>query len=309
MQLAMIGLGRMGMNMVRKLLQGGHEVVAYNRTPQKTEEIAREGATAVYSLSELPDRLSRPRLVWMMLPAGSAVDEHLLQLTEILSPGDIVIDGGNTFYKDDIPRAAMLEEKGVRYMDVGVSGGIWGLKVGYCLMIGGPREVYRICEPVFKTLAPEDGYLYCGPAGAGHFVKMVHNGIEYGMMQAYGEGFQILEASPYAASLNYGEVAHLWNQGSVVRSWLLELAEAAFKEDGKLARIRGHVEDSGEGRWTVNQAVETGVSAPVITLSLMNRFRSRETDTFSDRVIAALRREFGGHAVVSREKKEPGTKN
>ena len=301
MQLAMIGLGRMGMNMVRRLLQGGHEVVAYNRTPQKTEAIAREGATAAYSLSELAEKTSTPRVVWMMLPAGPPVDEHLVQLGDLLSAGDVVVDGGNTYYKDDVRRAAMLEEKGLRYLDAGVSGGIWGLKVGYCLMIGGPKEVYHDLEPVFETLAPKDGYLYCGGAGAGHFVKMVHNGIEYGMMQAYGEGFQILEASPYADTLNYAEVAHLWNQGSVVRSWLLELAEAAFAEDGRLEKIRGYVEDSGEGRWTVHQAVETGVSAPVITLSLMNRFRSREKDTFSDRVVAALRREFGGHAVAGRE--------
>jgi 6-phosphogluconate dehydrogenase len=302
-QIAMIGLGRMGLNMVRRLLQGGHDVVAYNRTPQKTEEIAGEGATAAYSLAELAERLSKPRVVWMMLPAGPAVDDHLLQLKEILGSGDIVIDGGNTYYKDDIRRAAVLEDKGIRFMDAGVSGGIWGLKVGYCLMVGGPKETFEHLKPLFETLAPEDGYLYCGLTGAGHFVKMVHNGIEYGMMQAYGEGFQILDASSYGGSLNYAEVAHLWNKGSVVRSWLLELAEAAFAKDGKLTDIRGVVEDSGEGRWTVNQAVETGVSAPVITLSLMNRFRSRETDTFSDRVVAALRREFGGHAVVTAERK------
>jgi 6-phosphogluconate dehydrogenase len=278
-------------------------VVAYNRTPQKTDEIAREGAVATYSLPEVAEKLAQPRVLWMMLPACPAVDDHLVQLKEILSPGDIVIDGGNTYFKDDIRRAESLAEKGIRFLDVGVSGGIWGLKVGYCLMIGGPKETYQYLEPVFKSLAPKEGYLYCGPAGAGHFVKMVHNGIEYGMMQAYGEGFQILEASPYAKTLNYAEVAHLWNQGSVVRSWLLELAEAAFSKDVKLTDIRGYVEDSGEGRWTVNQAIETGVSAPVITLSLINRFRSRDKDSFSDRVVAALRREFGGHAVVTPEKK------
>ena len=293
----------MGMNMVRRLLRSGHEVVAYNRTPQKTDEIAREGAVATYSLPEVAEKLAQPRVLWMMLPACPAVDDHLVQLKEILSPGDIVIDGGNTYFKDDIRRAESLAEKGIRFLDVGVSGGIWGLKVGYCLMIGGPKETYQYLEPVFKSLAPKEGYLYCGPAGAGHFVKMVHNGIEYGMMQAYGEGFQILEASPYAKTLNYAEVAHLWNQGSVVRSWLLELAEAAFSKDVKLTDIRGYVEDSGEGRWTVNQAIETGVSAPVITLSLINRFRSRDKDSFSDRVVAALRREFGGHAVVTPEKK------
>jgi len=270
----------MGMNMARRLLQSGHEVVAYNRTPQKTEEIAREGAIAAYSLDEVVQKLSSPRLVWIMLPAGPAIDEHILELKRILAPGDIVIDGGNTYFKDDIRRAESLSGKKIHFMDVGVSGGIWGLKLGYCLMIGGPKEAYQVLDPVFKSLAPQEGYLYCGPTGAGHFVKMVHNGIEYGMMQAYGEGFQILEASPYADSLNYAEVAHLWNQGSVVRSWLLELAEMAFSKDEKLTDILGVVEDSGEGRWTVNQAIETGVSAPVITLSLMNRFRSRDNDSF-----------------------------
>lgn len=297
MKIGMIGLGRMGMNMARRLLQRGHQVVAFNRTSRKTDELAGEGAEAAYSLSEMVEKLTAPRVVWMMLPAGPAVDDHLFRLKEILSPGDIVIDGGNTYYKDDIRRAESLAEKEILFMDVGVSGGIWGLEVGYCMMIGGSRETCRYIEPALQSLAPEEGYLYCGPIGAGHFVKMVHNGIEYGMMQAYGEGFQILEASPYAEGLNYAELAHLWNRGSVVRSWLLELAEAAFSKDRKLSDIRGYVEDSGEGRWTVNQAIETGVSAPVITLSLMNRFRSRDADSFSDKVVAALRKEFGGHSV------------
>ncbi|MFO7786091.1 MAG: phosphogluconate dehydrogenase (NAD(+)-dependent, decarboxylating) [Thermodesulfobacteriota bacterium] len=295
MRIAMIGMGRMGMNMARRLLRGGHEVVAYNRTARKTDEITAEGAVPVYSLSELAGALPSPRVVWMMLPAGPAVDEHLMRLKETLSPGDIVIDGANTYFKDDLDRAQSLAEKGIRFLDVGVSGGIWGLENGYCLMIGGPRETYQFLEPVFQVLAPEEGYLYCGPAGAGHFLKMVHNGIEYGMMQAYGEGFQILEASPYAGELNYAEVAHLWNQGSVVRSWLLELAEAAFSRSGNLSEASAYVGDSGEGRWTVEQAVETGVSAPVITLSLMSRFRSRYDDSLSDRLVTALRREFGGH--------------
>ena len=303
MEIAMIGLGRMGMNMVRRLLKGGHQVIAYNRTPNKTDQIVKEGAIGAYSLSELVEKLSPPRVVWLMLPAGPTIDDHLGQLKDLLSEGDMVIDGGNTYFKDDIRRAEMLEEKGIQFVDAGVSGGIWGLKVGYCTMVGGRKEDYEYLEPVFKTLAPEDGYLYCGATGAGHFVKMVHNGIEYGMMQAYGEGFDILEASPYAESLKYAEVAHLWNQGSVIRSWLLELAEAAFKKDPKLSDIRGYVEDSGEGRWTVQQAVETGVSAPVISLSLFRRFRSREEDAYSDKVIAALRREFGGHAVVKAKEK------
>lgn len=298
MRTAMIGLGRMGLNMARRLLQGGHEVVAYNRTPQKTEEIVREGALPAYTLPELVGKLTGPRIVWLMLPAGTAVDDHLVQLQEILSSGDIVIDGGNTYYKDDIRRAEFLNKKGIFFLDAGVSGGIWGLQKGYCLMIGGPRAVYEKAEPLFKTLAPPEGFLYCGPTGAGHFVKMIHNGIEYGMMQAYGEGFQILESSPYAETFDYAKIARLWNQGSVVRSWLLELAESAFAKDPRLSDIRGVVEDSGEGRWTVDQAIESGVSAPVIALSLMARFRSKEKDAFSDRLVAALRREFGGHAVV-----------
>ncbi|MGD9033458.1 MAG: decarboxylating 6-phosphogluconate dehydrogenase [Desulfobacteraceae bacterium] len=303
MEIAMIGLGRMGMNMARRLIRGNHQVIAYNRTANKTDQIVKEGAVGAYSLSELVENLSPPRVVWLMLPAGPAIDDHLDQLKDLLSGGDMVIDGGNTYYKDDIRRAAMLAEKGIQFLDAGVSGGIWGLEVGYCTMVGGAKENYEYLEPIFKTLAPEDGYLYCGATGAGHFVKMVHNGIEYGMMQAYGEGFDILEASPYAKSLDYAEVAHLWNQGSVIRSWLLELAEAAFKKDPKLSDIRGYVEDSGEGRWTVQQAVETGVSAPVISLSLFRRFRSREEDAYSDKVIAALRREFGGHAVVQAKEK------
>ena len=303
MKIAIIGLGRMGMNMARRLLKGGHQVVAFNRTPDKTDQIVEEGGIGAYSIEEVVEKLPTPRVVWIMLPAGPIVDDHISQLKDLMSQGDIIIDGGNTYYKDDIRRADVLAEKNIQFMDAGVSGGIWGLKIGYCLMIGGAKKTYQHLEPIFKALAPEEGYLYCGATGAGHFVKMVHNGIEYGMMQAYGEGFGILEASPYSESLNYGDVAHLWNQGSVVRSWLLELAEAAFKKDADLSEIRGYVEDSGEGRWTVQQAIETGVSAPVIALSLMQRFRSREEDSYSDKVLAALRREFGGHAVVSADKK------
>jgi 6-phosphogluconate dehydrogenase len=302
MKLAMIGLGRMGMNMAKRLLKGGHEVVAYNRSSEKTDQLVKDGAIGTYSLSEVADKLSQPRIVWIMLPAGQAVDDHIQEIKNFLSPGDIVIDGGNTYYKDDIHRAEYLEDKNIRYMDVGVSGGIWGLKIGYCLMIGGDKETFELLRPIFKTLAPEEGYLYCGPTGAGHFVKMVHNGIEYGMMQAYGEGFEILEASDYATSFNYADIAHLWNQGSVVRSWLLELAEDAFRKDEKLSDIKGYVEDSGEGRWTIQQALETGVPAQVITLSLLRRFRSRQDNPFSDRVLAALRREFGGHAVIPANK-------
>jgi 6-phosphogluconate dehydrogenase len=302
MQLAMIGLGRMGMNMARRLLKGGHGVVAYNRTSEKTKRLVKEGAMGAFSLKEIVEKLHPPRIVWIMLPAGPIIDDHLDQLKEILSPGDMVIDGGNTYYKDDIRRADILIEKGMYYMDVGVSGGIWGLEKGYCLMAGGEKNTFEYLKPVLQTLAPKDGFLYCGAIGAGHFVKMVHNGIEYGMMQAYGEGFDIMNASPYAESLDFSEVAHLWNQGSVVRSWLLELAETAFQKDKRLSDIKGFVEDSGEGRWTLEQAVDTGVSAPVIALSLMRRFESQTRDSFSDKIVAALRREFGGHKIVSTNK-------
>jgi 6-phosphogluconate dehydrogenase len=300
-------MGRMGMNMARRLLRGGHEVVAWNRSPEKVEEIAREGAKAAFSLHEMVRLLVPPRTVWLMLPAGKVVDDCLEELTELLSPGDIVIDGGNSFYRDDVRRKLRLEQCGLNYADVGVSGGIWGLTEGYCLMIGGDAEIFRHLEPVFKTLAPPEGYLHCGSVGAGHFVKMVHNGIEYGMMSAYGEGFAILEASPYAENLDLATVAHLWNRGSVVRSWLLELAESAFSKDPKLASLQGFVEDSGEGRWTVQQAIDTGVPAPVLASALFQRFSSRMQDSFSDKVLAALRNEFGGHAVVSAGEEKKAT--
>ena len=295
----MIGLGRMGMNMAKRLLEGGHQVVAYNRSPEKTDQLIKQGAIGAYSLSEVAEKLPSPRIIWLMLPAGQVIDDHMDQLIHIIMPGDIIIDGGNTYYKDDIRRSDLLKVKDIRFMDVGVSGGVWGLQIGYCLMIGGDIDTYQELEPIFKSLAPDEGYLYCGPTGAGHFVKMVHNGIEYGMMQAYGEGFEILEASNFSEFFDYAKIAHLWNQGSVIRSWLLELAEEAFKKDAKLGDIRGYVEDSGEGRWNIEQALETGVPAQVITLSLLRRFRSRQKDPFTDKVIAALRREFGGHGVVS----------
>jgi len=305
MQIGMIGLGRMGMNMVRRLLKGRHKIVAYNRTPDRVREIVKEGADGAYSLEELVKKLKPPRLTWLMLPAGSPVDEHIKELQGLLSQGDILVEGGNSYYREDIRHERELMPFGIHYMDVGVSGGIWGLKIGYCLMVGGDRKIYRHLEPIFKTLAPKDGYLYCGKTGSGHFVKMIHNGIEYGMMAAYGEGFEILKASPYGKDLDFAQVAHLWNQGSVVRSWLLELAEAAFKKDGNLSSISGYVEDSGEGRWTVQQAIDTAVPAPVIASSLFQRFRSRETDAFSDKVLAALRQEFGGHAVLKAGQKKP----
>jgi len=303
MQIGMIGLGRMGMNMVRRLLEGGHKVIAYNRTPDRVKEIIKEVAKGAYSLEELVKKLEPPRIIWLMLPAGRPVDEHIEKLQGLLDKGDIIIEGGNSFYKEDIRHEQELSAYGIHYMDVGVSGGIWGLKIGYCLMIGGDQKIYRKLEPLFRTLAPKDGYLYCGGIGSGHFVKMVHNGIEYGMMAAYGEGFEIMQVSPSGKHLDFAKVAHLWNQGSVVRSWLLELAEAAFKKDKNLSSISGYVEDSGEGRWTVQQAIDTAVPAPIIASSLFQRFRSRETDAFSDKVLAALRQEFGGHAVLKVDQK------
>lgn len=298
MQLAMIGLGRMGMNMTRRLLRGGHQVIAYNRSPEKTQEIVKEGAIGAFAITQVVQLLDPPRIIWMMLPAGTTIDAHILRFKDLLSPGDILIDGGNSYYKDDLRRADFLAKDGIQYVDAGVSGGIWGLEAGYCLMVGGPRNAYDYLEPILTTLAPKEGLLYCGGSGAGHFVKMVHNGIEYGMMQAYGEGFQILASSSYGEDFDYAKIAHLWNRGSVIRSWLLELAEAAFSKDPHLSEIMGYVADSGEGRWTVQQAVESGVSAPVIALSLMQRFRSQDPNSFSDRVVSALRREFGGHPVV-----------
>ena len=297
MKIGMAGLGRMGMNMVRRLLQNGQSVVAFNRSPEKVDESVKEGAEGAYTLKEMVNKLEHPRVVWLMLPAGKPVEEAIENLKPLLEKGDTIVEGGNSFYKDDIRREADLRAHGINYLDAGVSGGIWGLKIGYCLMIGGDQEVFHRLTPVFEALAPQDGYLYCGPAGAGHFVKMVHNGIEYGMMSAYGEGFDILNASPYGSALDFAAVAHLWNQGSVIRSWLLELAEDAFKKDCRLDNINGFVEDSGEGRWTVQQAIESAVPAPVITASLFQRFRSRQENSFSDRLLAALRNEFGGHSV------------
>ena len=302
MKLAMIGLGRMGLNMARRLMQGNHKIVAYNRSKEVVRQIAAEGATGAASLRQVTEMLPAPRIVWIMLPAGKVVEDTIDRLKELLRPDDIIIDGGNSYYRDDLRRYKALKRAGIRYMDVGVSGGIWGLKIGYCMMMGGDKNVFRYLEPIFLTLAPKDGYLYCGKAGAGHFVKMVHNGIEYGLMQAYGEGFEILDASEFADSFDYAKIAHLWNQGSVIRSWLLELAADAFSKSAELSDIKAYVEDSGEGRWTVQQAIDTGVPAEVITLSLMRRFRSRQQDPFTERVLAALRREFGGHAVVSKKK-------
>ncbi|MEE9613922.1 MAG: decarboxylating 6-phosphogluconate dehydrogenase [Thermodesulfobacteriota bacterium] len=301
MHIGMVGLGRMGMNMTRRLIGGGHEVTVYNRSADKVKKAEEEGARGAGSLKELASLLPAPRVVWLMVPAGGPVDGSIEEIRGELSEGDIVIDGGNSFYEDDLRRAESLGKDGINYIDAGVSGGIWGLKEGYCLMVGGDREVYDHIEPILKTLAPPEGLLWCGPTGAGHYIKMVHNGIEYAMMEAYAEGFELLKFSPYGDGIEFDKVAHLWNRGSVVRSWLLELLEAAFEKDGGLDELSGYVDDSGEGRWTVEEAVRRGVPLQGISHSLFRRFRSRQEDPFAERVLAALRKEFGGHAV-----KRPG---
>jgi 6-phosphogluconate dehydrogenase len=296
MELGLYGLGRMGANMVTRLLRGGHRVVAANRSPGPVDEAKQMGAVPAYSIEEMVQKLEvNPKIVWLMVPAGQVTDETLHHVMSLLKPGDIIIDGGNSNFHDTQRRAKDVSAAGMHYMDCGTSGGIWGLKVGYSLMIGGEQDIFQHCEPIFKTLAPENGYGYMGPSGAGHFVKMVHNGIEYGMLQAYGEGYEIIEKSEFHPDLR--TVTRVWQNGSVVRSWLLDLAALAFAEDPNLENIRGYVQDSGEGRWTVQAAIDEDVPAPVITLSLLARFVSRQDESFSAKVIAALRNQFGGHAV------------
>jgi len=296
MRLAMIGLGRMGGNMSERLVRGGHEVVVYARKAEEVQRYVSKGATGASGLSDVTSKLKSPRIVWIMVPAGKPVEETIASLLPGLTKGDVIIDGGNSNYRDSMRRAADLQAKGIHFIDSGTSGGIWGLANGYCLMIGASPEAFKLCEPIFKTLAPPDGYAHMGPPGSGHYVKMIHNGIEYGMLQAYAEGYEILHASR-DFKLDLRKIAAVWNRGSVVRSWLNELAETAFEKDSELSDLRGYVEDSGEGRWTVQEAIDLDVPAPVITLSLLARLRSRQTDSFSAKVIAALRNEFGGHAV------------
>ena len=286
MQLGMVGLGRMGANMAERLRRGGHDVMGYDRDPKVSQ---------VASLAELVAKLDPPRAVWLMVPSGDATEQTMREVAGLLQRGDLVVDGGNSYFRDSMRRGAELAEHGLLFVDAGTSGGIWGLEIGYCLMAGGSDEAFARVEPALKTLAPEDGYAHVGPVGAGHFTKMVHNGIEYAMLEAYAEGFDILQASEF--DLDLRRLAHLWNQGSVVRSWLLELAERAFAKDPRLSALRGYVEDSGEGRWTVQEAINENVPAPTITLSLFRRFASRQDDSFAMKVIAALRNEFGGHAV------------
>jgi len=296
MQLGMIGLGRMGGNMTRRLMRAKHEVVAYDRSPDAVRELAGEGATPAASLAEVCARLTAPRVVWLMVPSGKPVDDTIGALVPALARGDIIIDGGNSNFHDTMRRGAALTPRGIAFVDAGTSGGVWGLENGYCLMVGGDREAVSHCEPIFTALAPADGYAHVGPTGSGHYVKMVHNGIEYGMLQAYAEGYEILHASS-EFDVDLHQVAAVWNHGSVVRSWLNELAESAFEKDNALADLKGYVDDSGEGRWTVQEAIDLNVPAPVITLSLLARLRSRQEESFGAKVIAALRHEFGGHAV------------
>ena len=319
MTIGMIGLGRMGGNMVRRLLRGGHRCVVHDRNPESVSALVSEGAHGAASYDELVAKLETPRAVWIMVPSGDATEQTVQALAQRLAPGDTIIDGGNSYFKDDVRRARELRERAVHYLDVGTSGGVWGIDRGYCLMIGGPAAAVSRLEPIFRTLAPgrgttpaaagrveggtaEQGYLHCGPEGAGHFVKMVHNGIEYGLMQAYAEGFDIFKNAgssslpeEYRYNLNLADIAELWRRGSVVGSWLLDLTASALAEDQSLAAYTGYVQDSGEGRWTVLAAIEEAVPADVLTASLYARFRSRQDHTYADKLLSAMRNKFGGH--------------
>ena len=298
MELGMIGLGRMGGNMAQRLLRGGHGVVVYDPRSEAVQTLEQMGAKGATSLADLAGKLAAPRVVWVMVPAGEATESTVASLIDLLSPGDAIIDGGNSNYKDTMRRSAALQAKGIAYLDAGTSGGIWGLKGGYSLMVGGDRATFDRLEPIFQTLAPgvDKGYAHVGPSGSGHFVKMVHNGVEYGLMQAYAEGFQLLQAKE-EFDLDLAGIAQVWRFGSVIRSWLLDRTADALAEDPRLEALEAYVEDSGEGRWTVKESVDLGVPAPVITLALQERFRSRQESSFADRLLAAMRQQFGGHAV------------
>jgi 6-phosphogluconate dehydrogenase len=298
MQIGFVGLGRMGLNMVTRLTRGAHQVAAYDRSPDAVARAGAAGVKGVTTLDALVAALDPPRAVWVMVPAGEPTESTVASLAGLLHADDTIVDGGNSNFHDDVRRAESLRAKGIHYIDAGTSGGIWGLQEGYCLMVGGEADVCRRLEPVFLTLAPPDGYLRVGDHGAGHYVKMIHNAIEYGLMQAYAEGFELMHTGPYKVDL--AAVAELWKHGSVVRSWLLDLAARALAADGELSNLEGYVEDSGEGRWTLQDAIDRAVPAPALTAALFTRFRSRQNDPFSERLLAALRNEFGGHAVKAR---------
>ena len=296
MQLGMVGLGRMGANMTTRLQQGGHSVVAYDRSADAVQKAQADGARGASSLADLVSGLTgTPKVVWIMVPSGKPTDDTIDELIGLLGPGDVIVDGGNTNWKEGLAAYERCKAKGVSLVDAGTSGGVWGLKEGYCLMVGGDGDAVKACEPAFLTLAPSGGYAHVGPAGAGHFSKMVHNGIEYAMLQSYGEGFEILRNSQFGFDLH--QLASIWRYGSVIRSWLLDLAVLAFEQDPDLKNIRGWVDDTGEGRWTVQAAIDENTPAPAITLALMARFASRQDESYSAKVIAALRNQFGGHAV------------
>jgi 6-phosphogluconate dehydrogenase len=302
MELAMVGLGKMGLNMATRLARGGHRVIGHARTGATVDEAVKLGAEGAYTLEEAVGKLKTPRIIWLMVPAGKVTDDTIEKLSGLLSKGDIVIDGGNSNYKDSVLHAALLEPKGIDFVDCGTSGGIWGLAEGYSLMIGGKPEVVEKMRPIFETLAPahDKGWGYVGPHGAGHYVKMIHNGIEYGMMQAFAEGFSILKAKE-EFGLDLAQISHIWQHGSVVRSWLLDLAARALDEDTALTDIKPWVADSGEGRWTVFESIDLDVAAPVITLALQMRFASRDEENYTARMLAALRNQFGGHAIKKSE--------
>lgn len=295
MELGFVGLGKMGMNMVTRLQRDKHRIVVYDRATDLIKQAEGQGCIGATSLADLVSKLSAPRAVWIMVPSGAPTEETVQATAALLQPGDTIIDGGNTRFHDDVRRAAALRSKGINYVDAGTSGGVWGLKIGYCLMVGGDAPAVKRLEPIFKTLAPEDGWAHVGACGAGHYVKMVHNGIEYSMMQGYAEGFELMSKSEY--NLNLAKIADLWMHGSVVRSWLLELGANALSQDPRLEKLKGYVQDSGEGRWMVLDAIEKDVPVPTLTTALFTRFRSRQQETFAEKMLAALRNAFGGHAV------------
>lgn len=308
MEMGMIGLGKMGANMTIRLLRGGHKVVCYARHPETVDRIVAKGATGAYSLEELVKKLTAPRVIWLMIPAGDPVDKTIQALLPKLESGDAIVDGGNSNYKDTLRRADVLKERGVHFVDVGTSGGVWGLTEGYCMMVGGEKEAVERLRPVFETLAPApgSGWGHVGPNGAGHLVKMVHNGVEYGLMEAYSEGFALLKRKE-EFNLDLHQISEIWRYGSVIRSWLLDLIAKALAEDSELREIEPFVADSGEGRWTVFEAIDLDVAAPVITLSVLQRLRSRDKESYSDKLLAVMRRQFGGHEVKRKEQDDKNT--